>query len=535
MSNRRAFQCWAGRFSWNPRIAVLILRVGFLIIMAMASIPSHAATRDELDKPQGLRVSPETETDSSITIIWDKLRTSVGVMDYKIFCDGRQIGETAETEFTVEHLAPGENYSLSLVASFVDHRLSSRSLAIDGTTRPKRTAVNVRDFGAKGDGATKDTAAIQRAIDACPKGGAVHVPKGTFLTGALYLHSDMVMLIETGGVLKGSGDAADYLPLVHNRFEGWEMDTFASLINAGTLDHVGPCNVHDIAISGEGRIVGGGQRLLEAMVTARSMRSRGRLICIMNCKGLDIDGLTVEGSPSWTIHYIYCEDVSCHSLTIRSNVANGDGIDPDSSRNSFIFNCSFSTDDDCIAIKSGKNPEGGLIGKPSENVRITDCDFIKGHGISIGSEISGGIRNVLVQDCETGNLVHGLQVKATSARGGFVDGLTVSDCKLRKIQIITDVPYNNDGMPAPNAPYFRNFVFASLDMTLAETSKPVMIVEGFKESGHRTKSVLFEDIRLPDGATVRIDQCEDIRFQRVLTQNGAKPTYDTTNSDAVEY
>jgi exo-poly-alpha-galacturonosidase len=474
-------------------------------------------------------------TDESITLVWDKLDNNIDVIGYKILCDGRQVAETSKTNYTLARLNPGQRHSFSLVANYADHRFSPSSRPIEAATRPKENRLDVRAFGARGDGVTKDTAAIQRAIDACPAGGAVHVPRGTFLTGALYLHSDMVLLIESGGILKGSGAASDYLPLVRNRFEGWEMDTFASLINAGTLDHAGPCNVHDITISGTGSIVGGGQPLLQSMVAARNMRSRGRLICIMNCRGLDIDGLTVEGSPSWTIHYIYCEDVTCHDLTIRSNVANGDGIDPDSSKSSFIFNCSFSTDDDCIAIKSGKNPEGGLIGKPSENVRINDCDFIKGHGISIGSEISGGIRNVLVQDCEAGNLVNGFQVKATKARGGYVEGLTVRDCKLRKIRIITDVAYNSDGAPAPAAPYFKDFKFSGIDMTQADIATPVILVEGFEEWGHQTKSLLFEGIRLPDGAAVRIDRCEKVGFVQVLTLKGTKPTYDVRNSRAVEY
>ena len=199
----------------------------------------------------------------------------------------------------------------------------------------------------------------------------------------------MTLYIEKGATLKGSVTPEDYLPMILNRFEGWEMKTYASLLNAGTLNRNGSYNVKNLRITGGGTISGGGRRLGDAIVKIAGLRGRGRLILLMNCQDVSISNLTITEPPCWTIHYLYSNNISCHNLTIiTKGIHNGDGIDPDSSTDSYIFNCTFDTGDDCIAIKSGKNPEGYFVAKPTKNVSITDCDFIRGHGISIGSEMS---------------------------------------------------------------------------------------------------------------------------------------------------
>ncbi|WP_158639479.1 glycosyl hydrolase family 28 protein [Arachidicoccus ginsenosidivorans] len=153
---------------------------------------------------------------------------------------------------------------------------------------------------------------------------------------------------------RGNVDLEDYLPMIHNRFEGWELMSYASLINVGVMNHNGGFSVENLRICGQGAITGAGGALGTAMQNKSGIRSRGRLILLMNCKNVDLQGLTIQNSPCWTIQYVYCEGVSLHGLDIKSTAHNGDGIDPDSSDDSFIFNCCFSTGDDCIAIKSGK-------------------------------------------------------------------------------------------------------------------------------------------------------------------------------------
>jgi polygalacturonase len=216
-------------------------------------------------------------------------------------------------------------------------------------------------------------------------------------------------------------------------------------------------------------------------------------------------------------------------------VPNGDGIDPDSSTDSYIFNCSFDNGDDCVAIKSGKNPEGFYVGKPTKNVRITNCEFIRGHGISIGSEMSGGVSDVLVQDCKAGALINGMQIKGTKERGGYVRNVTVQDCQLMKITVFSKLNYNNDGEAAPTPPTFENFTFKNIDLSIADPKEPVIDINGFKDATHKLKNVVFENLVLPDAGKVIINDGEKINFINVKTVGGGKPEYVVVNSSAIVY
>ncbi|MDP4291612.1 MAG: glycoside hydrolase family 28 protein, partial [Bacteroidota bacterium] len=390
-------------------------------------------------------------------------------------------------------------------------------------------------FGAKGDGVTLNTVFIQKAIDQCPAGGTVLIPKGVFLSGALFLKSHMTLLIDAGGELKGSTNESDYRPFINNRFEGWEMKTYASLLNAGTMNRKGGFSVEQLSIRGEGTITGGGTPLANKMIEKDGLRSRGRLICLMNCRDVEIQGLQIRNSPCWTIHYIYSKGITCHDLNIVSTAHNGDGLDPDSSDDSYILNCTFSTGDDCIAIKSGKNPEGFFVAKPTRNVRIADCNFIKGHGISIGSEMSGGVSDVLVQDCKAGNLLNGMQIKGTKERGGYVKNVTVADCQLLKITVLTALNYNNDGDAAPEVPTFENYVFRNIDLSKASPNETVMIINGFKGVPHHLKNLTFTDITLPENGKIVISDAEQAVFKNVKSVSGAKPQYAVTNCSDLTY
>ena len=483
-----------------------------------------------------LLLAPQTLRSDEATLVWDK---TAAAGSYEVLRDGKPFGSTAKTHFTATGLSPERAYVFTVRALSPSRAELSSSEPLTLRTPTKEPVVSVLDHGAVGDGVTLNTKALQSAIDACPKGGVVLVPPGTFLSGALYLKSDMTLLIAKDGVLKGTSDPKDYLPFNLNRFEGWEMATHASLLNAGKLDRSGPANIRNLSIRGEGTISGGGRKLYGAVMTLypgdkkAGLRARGRLILLMNTENVDISGLTLEESSCWTLHYIYSKNVSVHGLTIRSNVHNGDGIDPDSSENSLIFNCTFDTGDDCIAIKSGKNPEGVVVNRPTENVRIFDCVFKRGHGISIGSEMSGGVRNVLVEDCIAGPLLHGLQIKATEERGGFVENVTVRDCDLRQITVYTKLNYNNDGQAAPTPPHFRNFRFENIDLTQADPKKPVIVLNGFQASGHETRNVSFENLKLPAGAKVQIARCSDVTFTRVTTAAGSAPAYEITRSERI--
>ena len=272
----------------------------------------------------------------------------------------------------------------------------------------------------------------------------VYVPAGTFLTGALTLHDHMELYLEEGAVLQGSSNPEDYLPRIPSRFEGTERECYQSLLNLGVMDHRAGCTSEDVLIRGKGTISGGGRLLAERMMAAERERlkeyihslgdkvlecenantipgrARGRPIQICNAKNVRITGLTLQNGPGWNVHMIYSEQIVTDHCIFRSeDIWNGDGWDPDSSSGCTIFACTFYTGDDSVAIKSGKNPKGNEIGRPCSHIRIFDCICAYGHGITMGSEMSGGIEDVVIWDCDLGNSLYGLEIKGTKKRGAL--------------------------------------------------------------------------------------------------------------------
>jgi len=482
-----------------------------------------------------LIIAPGTLTANSVTLLWDK-QYGKDSMIYEVLLNARVIASTSKTNYTLTGLLPATSYAVKLKIKQAKYKNEKDLNELRFKTAVKGEIYNILDYGAKADTSVNNTRAIQAAINACTEGGTVYIPKGIFVAGALFLKSNMTLSIAKGGVLKGSAVVEDYLPMILNRFEGWELNTYASLLNAGTLNRRDQYNVKNLRITGGGTISGGGKLLGDAMIKANGIRSRGRLICLMNCRDVSISNLTITEPPCWTIHYIYSDNITCHGLTIITrNIRNGDGIDPDSSTDCYIFNCTFDTGDDCIAIKSGKNPEGFFVARPTKNVRITDCDFIRGHGISIGSEMSGGVSDVLVQDCKAGALLHGMQIKGTKEREGYVKHVTVTDCQLLQITIYSAVNYNNDGEPAPEVPTFSNFTFRNIDLSKASSKEPVIDINGFKEPGHRLNNVTFQNITLPENANVVINDAEQVKFTNVKTIAGLKPKFTVANSTGINY
>lgn len=340
-------------------VSILIHKISkilLLFLLVFLSFSVAATTTNQFN----LLAAPGTLSENTVALLWDKQYGSTPII-YQISLNGKIHGDTRKTNYSLENLMPDTWYTVSV--SIKGNKATGLN-SIRFKTRAKGKIYNVLAFGAKGDGITINTKAIQTAIDACSTGGTVYIPKGTFVSGALYLKSNMTLQIEEGGVLKGSTVVEDYLPMILNRFEGWELKTYASLLNAGTLNRNGTYNVKNVRITGKGTISGGGKKLGDAMIKASGIRSRGRLICLMNCQDVSLSDLTITEPPCWTIHYIYSNNITCQNLNIITvNIRNGDGIDPDSSTDAYIFNCTFDTGDDCIAIKSGKNPEGFFVAK----------------------------------------------------------------------------------------------------------------------------------------------------------------------------
>lgn len=288
--------------------------------------------------------------------------------------------------------------------------------------------LNVRDFGAVGDGSNKDTAAIQEAIDRCAVlgGGEVFVPAGKYLTGSLALRSNTLLRLDKDAVIQGSPDFADY-PVTQVRWEGKWIQGHIALIYAVDADNIG--------IAGAGRIAG--NSALGGRPNPQNPLRHPALIEFIRCNNVHLEEFSTSYGHMWSIHPTCCEDVLIRGLTIRSTGGNGDGIDVDSCRRVWIDNCDISTGDDCISLKSGRGEEGYTLHRPTEDVRITRCTFADSifACIGIGSETSGGIRNVRIEHCRiTHAKTFAIYIKTRPGRGAFIENISASDLDVSGVE-----------------------------------------------------------------------------------------------------
>jgi polygalacturonase len=281
--------------------------------------------------------------------------------------------------------------------------------------------LNVRDFKAAGDGAAKDTASIQQAIDRCwvLGGGEVRIPAGNYLTGALALRSNVILRLESGATLSGSPDFADY-PVSQVRWEGKWISGHVALIYAFDSERTG--------IVGPGKIAG--SLALGGRPTPQNPLRHPALIEAINCRDLRFEDFSTEYRLMWSLHPTYCENITIRNLTIRSTGGNGDGIDIDSCKHVVIDGCDIATGDDCISLKSGRGSEAYSLLRTTEDVRITNCTMADSifACIGIGSETSGGIRGVRIEHCKfTAARTFALYIKSRPGRGAFIEDIVADD------------------------------------------------------------------------------------------------------------
>jgi polygalacturonase len=292
-----------------------------------------------------------------------------------------------------------------------------------------RFAFNVADYDAVGDGQTLDTRAIQVAIDACARagGGTVFVPAGKYVTGSISLRDDITLYLDAGATLLGSENPADY-PIIAARWEGAEQKTYAPLITGD--------GSRNIAVAGRGTIDGRGALWWKMHREKTLDYPRPRLISFTNCANIVIEGITATNSPSWTINPVRCENVMVDKVTIINppDTPNTDGINPDSCRNVHISNCHVDVGDDCVTIKSGTEVAGRENLSPCENITITNCTMVHGHGgVVIGSEMSGSVRNVVISNCVFMGTDRGIRLKARRGRGGVVEDIRVTNIVMQDV------------------------------------------------------------------------------------------------------
>lgn len=307
----------------------------------------------------------------------------------------------------------------------------------ENSTTPTNTW-NVRAFGARGDGHAKDTAAVQQALDACAAagGGTVLVPPGDYLVGSIVLGSNTTLRLESRANLCGSPDIADY-PLVRVRWEGEFREGHRALIASE--------NANRIAIVGRGSIFG------PPLSISRLRNPRGPvLIELSGATNVLLEGFSTQYQQLWSIHLLYCQNLTARNLTIRSINFNGDGIDLDSCRDVTIENCNIDTGDDAIALKSGRGMEAVRIGRPTENVLIRNCTLVSSlfAGLAMGTEMSGGIRNVRIEDCLISGRQNGIFIKSRNGRGGFIENITGENLLVRHSPTFLGINLLNKGIQA---------------------------------------------------------------------------------------
>lgn len=490
----------------------------------------------------------------AITVYWELPENYENAKSYEVQLNGKVVGETLKSHFEMGSLLANTEYKIAVTLKGKDGSDTFIGEVL-AKTEPNKKIIDITKapYFAVGDGKTLNTKKIQQAINDCKEGECVYVPAGDFMTGSLFLHSDMELYIEKDGIIHGTEKVEDYAPKIKSRFEGTEMMTYAGLINIGELDRSKGYTCKNVRICGEGSIRGGGRPLMDNVIALETVlmkdyidsirdtitereatftvpaRVRPRLINMSCAQNVVMWGVNAEYGPSWNIHMIYCDNVVTYKTVIRSeNVNNGDGWDPDSSTNCTLFAAEFFTGDDAVAIKSGKNPEGNVINIPSEHIRVFDCISHYGHGLTIGSEMSGGISDVKVWNCDMGNSLYGFEIKGTKKRGGYVRDVHVKNCNLCRI-LLHSVPYNDDGIAGPTIPIFENCTFENMHLTakIMNIYKNneiqycnAITVEGFDHPDHFVKNVKFKNIVVDNGENSHIQyfamqRCEGISFENI--------------------
>jgi polygalacturonase len=409
----------------------------------------------------------------------------------------------------------------------------------------------VTAYGAREGGVFKNTQAIAAAIAACHAagGGRVVIPAGTWLTGPIHLLSNVNLHLAQDAVVKFSRDPKDYLPLVFTRWEGIELMNYSPLIYAFEQEN--------IAITGSGLLDGhadrefwwpwkgnayGGwqagqpkqdaararlfQMAEDKVPVAQRVFGEGAYLRPMfiqpyRCKNVLIEGVSLTGSPMWQIHPVLCSNVTVRRMTITGDGPNTDGCDPESVTDMLIEDCFFSTGDDCIAINSGRNADGRRLAAPSQNIVIRNCHMAQGHGgLTVGSQISGGVRNVFAENCRLDSpaLNAAIRVKNNALRGGVLENLYFRNLTIGQVaQAVISIEFNyEEGPNGPFTPVLRNLVAEHI--TCQSSGRPLSVNSYAKAdiAGITIRHCDFRGVKQPS----KVEFVKDLKVSDVRV-NGA--------------
>lgn len=433
-------------------------------------------------------------------------------------------------------------------------------VAAMGTSVKAQQFYNVLDFGGSNDSTGLNTEAIAKAIStaASKGGGTVYFPAGKYITGPIHFKSNITLFIDAGAELHFSDDFDHYLPMVESRWEGTEVTNFSPLIYGKDLEN--------IAIVGRGLIDGHGKKWWGfSEVTIRQQKEgeetkwqkefrrlnkdvlapdlpgwveRGFLrppfIQFLRCENVQIKGIRIQNSPFWTVNPQYCNNVTVDGITIDNPPSpNTDGINPESCSNVHISNSHISVGDDCITIKSGKDRSGRKVNIPAENYTITNCTMLRGHGgVVIGSEMSGGVKNIVISNCVFDGTDRGIRLKTARGRGGLVENIRVSNIVMRNIRdqaIVMDTQYAKTE-PEPvseRTPQFKNIYISNM----AGTTNRVGLVRGLNEMP--IENVSFSNINMQAKAGFSIENAKKISFHNVQVDVANESLIKATNVDVL--
>jgi len=420
---------------------------------------------------------------------------------------------------------------------------------------------NILDYGAVADGTSDCLPAFSEAIQKCNEagGGKVWVPKGSyFVKGPIHLKSGVNLHVEEGALVIFSTDPDDFLPAVKTRWEGVECYNYSPLIYAYGQEN--------IALTGKGEINGMASNQnwwswcgkehygwKEGMPSQRQDHSRPKLfdwntrevaleerqlgagsylrpnfIQFYECRNILIEDITIRNSPMWIMHPVLSENITIQGVKVVSHGPNSDGCDPEACKNVLIKNCFFDTGDDCIALKSGRNQDGRRIGRPVENIVIQDCIMKDGHGgVVIGSEVSGGARNIFAENCsmDSPNLDRAIRVKTNKVRGGKIENLffrniEVGEVKEAVFRVNMRYPIYSD----PDQFHMPTISNISIENVTSKKSKYGILIDGYDDK-NPVKDIILKNCRF-DGVKKGNDiefaanlSLDSVFINGVLTQN----------------
>ena len=381
---------------------------------------------------------------------------------------------------------------------------------------------NLMDFGAVADARTPNTDAFRRAIASVEKsgGGTLVVPAGSYLTGPIELCSSLNLHLDAGAKLLFSQNFDDY------RLEGGKYRPL-----------VGASGCHDLLVSGAGTFDGQGQpwwvieRRVKAEARARGLPDaeigRPRMIVFENCQRVRLEGVTLANSPMYHFVPFRCEDVTVDGITILapSDSPNTDGIDPSVSRRVLITRCRIDTGDDCIAVKAGARGFG-----PVEDVLVTDCTFLHGHGCSIGSDTDSGVRNMTVRHCTFDGTDIGVRLKSRRGRGGLVEDITYSDLAMRNVGQAIVISSYYYGLPKPgvhdvhmpvtaDTPIWRHIVVRNIVATGG--TKDAGLIMGLPEMP--AEDIVLENVSISAKSGLRIGCADHVSLKNVKITTALGP------------